>query len=359
MTNALRPTRIKSALALICAITLSTPSFAADNHQHIAPAISYILSIEDILSDLDITDPFYFSNTSGNCSDYARVYDALVNDVQNGTEFNMGVTITNTDTECTLTANTIPNHNFNATGNFATTIAEIERTYTIPISPELIDTSNPTELSQQAFNAVFLNGVPLDLLSAGCYDPENDMADASGHVQINCTPDENDWMLDPLFMEGGFGSDEHNAHTQPDGTYHYHGNPKALFENNDFENVPDSVSPVIGFASDGFPIYGTYINDNGVIRQAISGYELKAGSRGETSTTNPGGNHDGTYVADWEFTNVGDLDECNGMTVNGQYGYYVTNGYPWVMACHSGTPDDSFSKGGGNAGGNGGGRPPL
>jgi hypothetical protein len=41
---------------------------------------------------------------------------------------------------------------------------------------------------------------------------------------------------------------------------------------------------------------------------------------------------DGTYVADWEWTDADDLDECNGMTVNGQYGYYVTDAYPWVMA---------------------------
>ena len=59
---------------------------------------------------------------------------------------------------------------------------------------------------------------------------------------------------------------------------------------------------------------------------------------------NPGGNYDGTYVDDWEFTNAGDLDACNGMTVNGQYGYYVTESYPWVMGCISGTPDNSFNK---------------
>jgi hypothetical protein len=52
--------------------------------------------------------------------------------------------------------------------------------------------------------------------------------------------------------------------------------------------------------------------------------------------------YDGTYVADWEFTDNGDLDECNGMEVDGQYGYYVTDAYPWVISCFKGTPHSSF-----------------
>ncbi|MGB0867811.1 MAG: hypothetical protein ACPGSC_14965 [Granulosicoccaceae bacterium] len=31
------------------------------------------------------------------------------------------------------------------------------------------------------------------------------------------------------------------------------------------------------------------------------------------------------------------------MTVDGQYGYYVTDTYPWVIKCLSGTPHESFS----------------
>ena len=49
-------------------------------------------------------------------------------------------------------------------------------------------------------------------------------------------------------------------------------------------------------------------------------------------------------VADWEFTGTGDLDECNGMTVDGEYGYYVTDSYPWILACLTGAPDASFRK---------------
>jgi len=65
---------------------------------------------------------------------------------------------------------------------------------------------------------------------------------------------------------GNFGTDEHNAHTQPDGTYHYHGNPLALFE----QSNPTSPSPVIGFAADGFPVFGSFILDGGTIRRATT-----------------------------------------------------------------------------------------
>ena len=44
------------------------------------------------------------------------------------------------------------------------------------------------------------------------------------------------------------------------------------------------------------------------------------------------------------FTGNGDLDECNGMTVDGDYGYYVTDAYPWVLNCLIGDPDPSFDK---------------
>ncbi len=104
-------------------------------------------------------------------------------------------------------------------------------------------------------------------------------------------------------------------------------------------------SPVIGFAADGFPIYGSYFFDEsgGGVHKAISGYTLRAGSR-PTGSSDPGGTYDGTYIDDYEFTGGGDLDECNGMTVNGQYGYYVTASYPWIISCHSGVPHSSFDK---------------
>lgn len=111
-----------------------------------------------------------------------------------------------------------------------------------------------------------------------------------------------------------------------------------------FYSNTNIVSPVIGFAADGFPVFGSYFNDGGSVRKALSSYQLKTGAR-PTNVGDPGGSYDDTYRDDYEYINgLGDLDECKGMTVNSVYGYYVTESYPWVMACIKGTFDTSFNK---------------
>lgn len=142
-----------------------------------------------------------------------------------------------------------------------------------------------------------------------------------------------------------FGTDLHNAHTQPDGAYHYHGNPNSLFD----QTNPSMESPVIGFAADGYPIYGSYIFDNQTIRKVKSSYRMKSGARvalgSEASGDFPGGNYNGMFREDYEYVDgLGDLDECNGMVYNGTYGYYVTDSFPWVLNCFMGNVDDSFNK---------------
>ena len=142
-----------------------------------------------------------------------------------------------------------------------------------------------------------------------------------------------------MHVANGFAVDSHNAHAQPDGTYHYHGSPLALFEDNANED-----SPVIGFAADGFPIYGTYFDDQGEVRSVISSYRLKSGDR-PNGAGEPGGSYDGAFRDDYEYVEgLGDLDACNGMTLNGAYAYYITVSYPYVLSCFSGTPDSSFTK---------------
>ncbi len=287
----------------------------------------------------DITDAI-LSQRSGDCADYAGTYEASVMDINRGLDFRGSLTISADSTACAIVSNNIPNHNFNdPSAHFATDASEVTQSFSIPRNPQMA--AEKTALSQRLYNAVMLNGVPLDLLSAGCYRPDSPMADADGNVPIGCLEDD-PWLLDPLGTDHGFGTDEHNAHTQPDGSYHYHGNPAALFD----DDPGPAGSPVIGFAADGFPIYGSYFvdPDTGELRKARSGWTLKSGER-PAGGDSPGGDYDGTYVADWEFTGAGDLDECNGMLVDGQYGYFVTDAYPWVLGCLNGTPDTSFSKG--------------
>ena len=285
----------------------------------------------------DITNKI-LTNRSADCADYAGDYTASVEDISRQKAFKSTVTIKVDGDDCVILSNGIPNHDFNGpTANFANDVKELDTSFKIPRNPK--KTGSTTKLSQRSYDAIILNGTPVDLLSAGCYRPDGRRADKNGNVLAGCR-DTDPWMLDPPAYDKYFGVDQHNAHAQPDGRYHYHANPNALFLDHDFK----TPSPVIGFAADGFPIYGTIFKDkDGVIRQAKSGYALKTTPR-PSPPNGPGGMPDGTYLADYEFTGKGDLDECNGMTVDGQYGYYVTTSYPWVLNCLVGTPDPSFDK---------------
>ena len=291
-----------------------------------------------------------FTERSADCATYVNDYGAMPQDIRNQTFFDAEVTITATDSECTFLSNSVPNHDFNdetaafAGGAEGATITAQSLEHSVTRFPSFAE--SPTFVSQSVKNGIFLNGVRLDIATAGCYRPTDPSANEFGEVGIGCG-DNDPWLLDALGTESKFGADEHNAHTQPGGLYHYHGSPEAMFDNNP---GPDG-SPVIGFAADGYPIYGSFFLDDesGMVRRAISGYTRKTGTRGTRSDTNPGGEHSGRYVDDWEFTDAGDLDECNGMTVGDQYGYYVTDSYPWVIKCLRGTPDSSFVQGGGGS----------
>ena len=282
---------------------------------------------------IDITDAV-LSNRSANCADYINSYASKVQDIQENQDYEGSLEIELSDEKCKFTSNSIPNHNFNDdTAHFATQVAEVDINVEITTSPSTTSSVTPLSLND---NAIMLNGVKLNILSAGCY--------GVGDGNIGCNDLNEPFRYDPMGTEGGFGVDEHNAHVQPGGLYHYHASPMALFDTDG--NVE---SPVIGFASDGYPIYGNYFNDNGTVRSATSSYALKSGAREDIvyngTTYSPGGTYDGTYTSDWEYiADSGDLDECNGMIVDGVYGYYLTDTYPWVLSCYKGTPDSSFGR---------------
>jgi len=287
---------------------------------------------------VDITNAI-LTNLSGDCADYSATYQARVNDVQLATPFLAEVQVSNDEDFCEMTSNDIPNYDFNdGTGHFAEPVAEQHLSITIPRNPTKATTTTP--LTLMMYNAILLNGVVLDQLSNGCYKPTEGHADKNGNISNGCGPSV-EWRLNPLGTVR-FGTDSHNGHTQPGGFYHYHGNPLALFD----PAETAQGSPVIGFAADGFPIYGPHYIDpsSGLMVKATSGYTLKAGNRPAQSSTSPGGVYDGTYIEDYEYTGAGALDACNGMTVHGQYGYYVTDSFPYVMGCFSGTPHASFRK---------------
>lgn len=193
-----------------------------------------------------------------------------------------------------------------------------------------------------------LNGVIWEAYPAACFDVGNDEL---GREAIGCGGNEldNPWRYNLGSPLNRFGLDVYSAHVQPNGLYHYHSTPQALYE---IECKGTAASPVIGFAADGFPVYGPCFGDEaGTIRAAESSYALLSGVRQDVAgytTPYAVGNvasdeYNGQFIGDYQFTDgAGDLDECNGMTVDGQYGYYITGDYPYVLGCYSGTPNPQF-----------------
>ena len=99
------------------------------------------------------------------------------------------------------------------------------------------------------------------------------------------------------------------------GRYHHHQRPVALL--NELGDNSDFHSPLIGFAFDGFPIYGPYGYHNpdgsGAIVRIESSYQLRSGLRPPPQLGGPGGLYDGRYIEDYEYVaGLGHLDEHNG-----------------------------------------------
>ncbi|OAJ93830.1 YHYH protein [Vibrio bivalvicida] len=295
------------------------------------------------VSGNNITNLF-FANLSGDCQQYLGTFFSTVNDLQRLLIYTGQTQITSSGSHCIIQSNAIPNHDFNdASASFATNVSEQSTYYEFTASPSF--SGSTTALSLGTSEAILLNGVKVDLLAAACYGVGNERT-GCGQSEIS-----NPWRYDPMSSLNGFGTDIHNAHVQPTGEYHYHGNPVAMFVQ---DCAGGEASPVIGFAADGFPIYGSCFLDTSTnqVRKAASSYHLKTGARVDVgSYTAPvvGGNvvssnYDGQFRGDWEYSaGLGDLDECNGMTVNGQYGYYVTDTFPWVINCFKGSVNSSFS----------------
>ena len=134
------------------------------------------------------------------------------------------------------------------------------------------------------------------------------------------------------------GLDFNNAHVQPTGEYHYHGISSMLVDAYDTDQ--DLVH--VGFAADGHLMYysksGAYESGYALSSTARSGTGCQAsGPAGGTTIELEGSTPDGTYTTDWQWSDqTGDLDECNGITIDGQYVYIVTNDYPYISRCTMG-----------------------
>ncbi len=305
------------------------------------PAMTQSATVENGV--VDITDQVLVS-TDANCAAYVGSYSSMITDVSTGTEFDGSFTVSESGDTCTFVSNQIPNHDAGEGSRFATDIAEVNLAVEVTTNPVVADGTTALDMGA---SVIMLNGVKWEAYPAACFGVGNE---PEGQEAIGCGPDEieNPWRYNIGSPLNNFGFDDYLAHVQPGGLYHYHSTPSVLY---DIECEGTAVSPVIGFAADGFPLYGPCFEDaDGSIRAAETGYTIKDGVREDVdgyTTPSVVGNvtsdeYDGQFIGDHEWTDAGDLDGCNGMTVDGQYGYYVTGAYPYVLACYAGTVSNNF-----------------
>lgn len=238
----------------------------------------------------------------------------------------------------TITANNIPDHDVGLAG--PNSISPQNNTYRVTNDPQM--SSSITRLLSSTGPAysfgVLLNGVEVDPEAAEPWPHTGSFASA------NWT-----WNLEAMHVR--IGLDCNNAHVQPTGKYHYHGNPTLLIES---MGINSSTMTLIGYAADGFPIYYKYgyanaTSSNGGVKSLQSSYRLKSGSRPGDGSTAPCGDYDGVYSNDFEYVEgLGDLDECNGRVgvtpdyPNGTYYYVITDDFPYIPRCFVGSPSTDF-----------------
>jgi len=204
---------------------------------------------------------------------------------------------------------------------------------------------------------VFINGTALFNYADGVSWNPSTAALCGGPGNPPCpgAPGSANWNRDaiPAEMEGFDCSKGHPAM----GNYHHHQNPSAFkldlnvisticnLYDADGLYAMDSTqhSPLIGFAYDGFPIYGAYaysdVNGTGGIVRMKSSYELSS------STTRANGpNVDATYFngyfkEDYTFvSHAGNdyLDQHNGR-------FCITPEYPAGIYCYFATVDENWN----------------
>ena len=138
------------------------------------------------------------------------------------------------------------------------------------------------------------------------------------------------WNRNAYYWEGP-SFDNCLGHPQMQGEYHHHVSPTCLYDETDSTHH----SPVIGYAFDGFPIYGAYAymntNGTGPIKRMKSSYVLSGATTRANGPTVNATYPLGCYIEDHVFSSgSGDLDARNGRFSitpeypSGTYAYYVT-----------------------------------
>lgn len=205
---------------------------------------------------------------------------------------------------------------------------------------------------------VFINGVALfDFRDGVAWNPAtNSLCGGPGNPPCPGGPGATmDWNRDAILAEMS-GFDCSKGHPAM-GNYHHHQNPSAfdldlnvvsticnLYDADGLYAIDSTQhSPLIGFAYDGFPIYGSYgyanTDGTGGIVRIKSSYQLKT-TRGTGNVPSEISWPLGTFREDYEYVNHSSqsdyLDEHNGR-------FCVTPEYPNGIYCYFTTVDSNWN----------------
>lgn len=225
------------------------------------------------------------------------------------------VRINNQGNQICINSNGLPNHSVGQFPNRSNpnSIRPQHISVCIPKNPK--KTPRPKMINRGAIG-IALNGVMIRPEAADYWDPRSPRG-------FSRNPNSG-WRLEPMGPGNKFGLDKNNAHVDPRGLYHYHGNPIGL--------AGAKKGTQIGYAADGFEIH--YVGS-----RVKSGYVLKTGTR----PSGPRGKYDGSFVEDYKFVGgSGRLDQCNGGRLNGKYVYFATDTFPYYPRCLYGRQARAF-----------------
>ena len=256
--------------------------------------------------------------------------------------------VTCTESEMTVTTNGIPHYTYMSTTPNG--LNAQNHSWTIPLNPQY--TEETTTIPLLGTVGFAINGIPI-------YGPnEGPMPDPFGD------PVANDVM------------DESQGHTGGNADYHYHMFVEQTFLDADGDGIPnlyddepmdalEGPSPILGFALDGFPVYGPRGCVDADCQEVITfksswestnyeadsvGCTLGQACSDRNSYVCANAVIDGAVTTacvfkDYAWDNHayqeqdgdGWLDQCNGrIGPDGTYRYHATNTFPYLLGCYHG-----------------------
>ncbi len=179
----------------------------------------------------------------------------------------------------------------------------------------------------------------------------------------NSYNNQNVWHSNAVVVEAS-GFDSALGHPEQSGGYHHHQHPVSLAAQ--LGEDSSHVSPLLGYAFDGFPVYGAYMYANpdgsGGVKRMVSSYQLRSGlshrnsvvhlnADGSTTNSNVAAGPDvsttyplGYYVEDFQYiSGLGDLNQFNMRFTDtpeypsGTWAYFTTidasgnSAYPYII----------------------------